>query len=257
MIYMAKLVCNSGEYIIYCSTKTSYILCRDLHIDYFAKYHGKDDTKTSANLTIDTVEKDKLYTKYVIIRNPYARCVSSFYALSHKDNLSRACFTKLYNSFSEYVDVLARVNDGSAKYGERNINTLTLSMQEVCDCDYATASSLVVHIFDQVFRTGDITDGMTKCVYVYDTTQLNSFIEVFNKRYNLDMPVKKHHAFNYNEHIDNAHMMTIDEVYDKRPSISSFLMNNDINQKIKDIFIADFRLGERYGYLFSTNQYIQ
>ena len=78
-----------------------------------------------------------------------------------------------------------------------------------------------------------------------------------NNIYKLDIPKKKIHNFKYsNQIIKNAHKLSISDAFLIKPNKKSFLQNNKINLKIKEIFKVDFDFSEKIGYNFTINNYI-
>ena len=103
---------------------------------------------------------------------------------------------------------------------------------------------------DNIFRNIEWREDINKYQInqVYETTNLNSLIQNFNEKYNLDITVEKKNKNNYKKIVKEAHVLSRNEVLKLRPTAESFLSNSLINQKINDIYKMDFELCSKYGY---------
>lgn len=225
------IVNNHGKFIFHCSAKTSYLLLKNINGKYNEKYLGiKHDhhNKIKNDPYIANID----YTHFLFLRNPFTRVVSSYYSISHAPNF-KYCNQK-YDSFEDFINILH----------EEVITNKPFILKDN-------------HIKQQ---TKQLRLGiLEKCppAHVFETTQLNDFIKLFNKMYDINFPIGKYHSFKYkNEPIKNAHLLSKKDMYVRRPKSQYLLTSPQLNAKIREIFAGDFALGKKHGYNFTEKTYI-
>lgn len=258
------IINNEGKFIIYNSAKTSFILVRNINSMYNEKYRNYEPvTNIITHQKLNDVLNSKIiYDIYVVIRNPYSRIVSSFYAISNSPIY--LSFNKLYNNFESFINLIYDIYKDSInnQISFSETDKIKLSIKKFInknDDEIGTLDREILwHVFHQYFQINECLNYDIKKLNIYETSKLNSFIIDFNKKYNLNYPIGKTHAFDYSSDsiINDVSKLSLDDIYKLKPPVHCFLKNNEINEKIKEIFSLDFELGNKLGYNFTIDNYL-
>ena len=81
-ILMVKIINNKAKLILITSYKLGYLLCKLIQFKYSNKYNNSNYKWNKYIIEVDAFNYLIKYKKYLIIRNPYTRIISSFFAIS-------------------------------------------------------------------------------------------------------------------------------------------------------------------------------
>ena len=226
---------EQGKFIIAYSAKTGNMLVKEIFGLYDEKYKNLEFHQPSYVLNYhyppyNDYNNELHHFKYFLIRNPYTRIVSSFYAMSNYEYYSK--FYSLYNTFEEFVNLLYK----EYKSGKNDF----FFKEDVIFQQTVGAGYKYFEYFN------------IKPDKVYETEDLNLFIKDINEKYDLNIPIKKYHGFKYGIFEKNAHQLELKKLYEIKPNILSFFCNDDINKKIKEIYKSDFEMCKKYGYNYDN-----
>jgi len=313
---MSVLWNNHGKFIIYQSAKTGYILSRVICSAYVKRYYKQyfgacyssninirsfdyikniqaienwmEDGKSPGGKCTDFLPplEDKgidYYRPYLILRNPYDRAISSFFAVSplrYGDKFTEntySTFYEQYTNFEQYLHLLDRIYQEVQLRVDKNIIPSLLKDIKENERDsggMVAATTIDVlqdkfnilhgvntqsHVFHQAYQMFHPAKYFTVVDFdcfdnkdVYLTSQLNDLIIHFNNEYDLDVPVKRVHGVKnlQNSTIENADTMSFDDLIKYKPHYSCFYQKPGLREIVDRVFADDFKLCERFGYTF-------
>jgi hypothetical protein len=301
---MSRLWNNHGKFIIYQSAKTGYILskviCSAYVKRYYKQYYGACHSSNINIRHFDYVKniqeienwvEDKgidYYRPYLILRNPYDRAISSFFAVSplsqeHSNGKSPftentySTFYEQYTNFEQYLHLLDRIYQEvqlrvdknmtpdlfkDIKENERDFGGMVAATTiEVLQDKFNVTHGVNVqsHVFHQAYQMFHPAKYYTVVDFncfdnkdVYLTTQLNDLISHFNNEHDLDVPVRRIHGVKHlqNSTVENADTMSFDDLIKYKPHYSCFYQKPGLREIVDRVFADDFKLCERFGYTF-------
>lgn len=233
---MTLLINNKNKIIIITGGKISYLLCKNIFCDIIEKQINisKDKFYNYFENYLDNYDEKIDYKIFIVIRNPYTRIVSSYYAITNNKSLG---FYKYYNNFKEFIDLLF--------YEKKNNNYNILNNSHVKEFSKQNGYEFFLNLLEKNNKID---------FNIYETEELNNFIIDINKYLGKNYPIKKFHSFQYSKFIEDldASLENNGEVLKKAYNYKN-LLNNQIIEKINFIFNNDFIFSEKFGYKFLLN----
>ena len=155
------LAIQNNYFTISFSAKCGNMIVKDLMILFDKKYHSIVSKNFKYHIEpFNNYNFNKKHINYLLIRNPYTRIVSSFYAMTNYDLLKR--YNSLYNTFEEFINII---------YKEFKTNK------------YFILGHNVVNLQSNMPGIKFLNLNNIKPI-VFETEELNLFIEDFNKNLN-------------------------------------------------------------------------
>jgi len=297
---MSVLWNNPGKFIIYQSAKTGYILSRVICSAYVKRYYKHYfEACHSSNINIRSFDyvkniqaienwmEDKgidYYRPYLILRNPYNRAISSFFAVSPLSSDGNeftentySTFYEQYTNFEQYLHLLDRIYQEVQLRVDKNIipgmfknikenkrdfgGMVAATTIDVLQDKFNISNGVNVqsHVFHQAYQMFHPAKYFTVVDFncfdnkdVYLTPQLNDLISHFNNEYDLDVPVRRIHGVKHlqNSTVENADTMSFDDLIKYKPHYSCFYQKPGLREIVDRVFADDFKLCERFGYNF-------